>query len=567
MDGPEQGPRTLRFGLMCSGPELSGFERECLLRILEVPGVELALRIVNATPPQASSASRRLQKLLRIRGALWPAFQILFPWRTATAHQRRDGADVFGGVPEVHCRVTTKGKWSEYFAEADIARIREARLDFLLKFSFGIIRGEILTAARYGVWSFHHDDPDVYRGGPPAFWEIHDAAPATGAILQRLTERLDGGVLLQRCWAPTHLSSYRENYARILWASAHLPARVCRDLIHGVGQYVDAAPIKTDAPIYRSPNNRAMARFFWRCAKAWVRERYERIFAIEQWRVGIAKASVASFLSESAQPEVEWLSNPGATQYLADPFSVRATREGVNLLVERYDHKAARGVIDQCEWRAAKGAGPLSLAIDDVAHHSYPFVLEEGEQTYCIPETASERVVSLYRLNRHGEWERQTTLLDGVAAADATVFRYEDRWWMLLTDADGPKNGSLSAWYADNLTGPWTPHANNPIKSDVRSSRPAGPPFEHDGRLYRPAQDCSLTYGWRLALNRIVRLTPTEFAEELVGWRKHDPQGPCPHGFHTLVGAGPYTLVDGKKMTFSLAMAWFRVRSRLFRAG
>jgi len=44
----------------------------------------------------------------------------------------------------------------------------------------------------FGVWSWHHGDEDKYRGGPPAFWEIVNADPVTGALLQRLTERLDG---------------------------------------------------------------------------------------------------------------------------------------------------------------------------------------------------------------------------------------------------------------------------------------------------------------------------------------------------------------------------------------
>ena len=564
MAGPEQVPRKLRFGLMCSGTELSGFERECLRRILEVPGTELALRIVNATPPQASSAGRRLLKLLKVRGALWPAFQILLPWRTASAHRRAAAADLAGDAPEIRCTVTKRGKWSEYFSPEDIEQIRACDLDFLLKFSFGIVRGEILTVARHGVWSFHHDDPDIYRGGPPAFWEIHDGAPATGAILQRLTERLDGGVLLQRCWAPTCLSSYKENYARILWTSAHLPARVCRDLLNGGGEYVDAAPIKTDAPIYRSPNNRAMLRFFGRCAAAWLREKYERLFVIEQWWVGVAHAPPENYLAEGARPRVDWIPNPGTERYLADPFALEAAPNRLELIVEHYDHRAGRGVIDRLAW-SPSGAGPLSPAIDVAEHHSYPYVLRVDGETYCIPETASERQVALFRLKTNGAWERVRTLLDNVAAADATVFRHEGRWWMLLTDADGPRNGTLSAWYADELLGPWTPHANNPIKSDVRSSRPAGPPFRHGDALYRPAQDCSLTYGWRLALNRVIKLTPAEFAEEVIGWREHDPAGPCPHGFHTLVGAGQYSLVDGKRMVFSTRMAWRRLTSKLRR--
>ena len=553
----------LRFGLMCSGTELSGFQRECLRQILAIPGVDLTLRIVHANPPKASSAKERLIKLLRIRGALWPIFQILSPISKDPALGSSDATDLLGAAPEIRCTVKKKGKWSEYFSEADIDQIRSHRLDFILKFGFGIIRGDILKSARYGVWSFHHDDPEVYRGGPPAFWEIHDAAPANGAILQRLTERLDGGVLLQRCWAATDQTSYVGNFARILWATAHLPARVCRDLLNGEGDYVNAAPIKTEAPIYRAPSNRAMLRFFWRTASARLRAQWERLFLIEQWHVGVAKVSASGLLDESARPEIEWLPNPGPTQFLADPFPVRVEGDSIETLVERYEHRTDRGVIERLDWSASGGAGELQPAIDHAKHHSYPYVLELEGKTYCIPETASEREVALYEKTADGGWQRSAVLLEDIAAVDATVFRHEGRWWMMLTDLSFHRNGTLSAFHADRLTGPWRPHANNPIKSDVRSSRPGGPLFEHEGGLYRPAQDCSKSYGWRLAINRVLELTPTAFAEETLGWREHGPAGPCPQGFHTLVGAGPFTLVDGKRMELSLAMAWLRLTRKL----
>ena len=548
---------------MCSGTELTGFQRECLRQVLEIPGVELVLRIVDANPPKPSSTKQRLFKLLRVRGALWPVFQILFPLRREPALRPSDASDLLGDIPEIRCTVTKKGKWSEYFSEEDLAQIRSYELDFILKFSFGIVRGEILTAARHGIWSFHHDDPDVYRGGPPAFWEIHDGAPTSGAILQRLTSRLDGGVLLQRCWASTNLASYSGNFAQILWATTHLPARVCRDILNDAGGYVEAAPIKTEAPIYRSPNNRAMLRFFWQTAMARSWEQWQRLFVIEQWRVGVARAPAQDFLDESARPEIEWLSNPGPTQFLADPFAVRVDGDRIEILVERCEHKTDKGVIERLYWSASGGAGELQPAIDDAQHHSYPYILEWEGETYCIPETASEREVALYRKTAAGGWEKRAVLLEGIAGVDATVFRHGGRWWMMLTDLSFHRNGTLSAYYADALTGPWTPHANNPIKSDIRSSRPGGPLFEHRGSLYRPAQDCSRSYGWRLALNRVLELTPTTFAEETLGWREHDPAGPCPHGFHTLVGSGPYTLVDGKRLELSLRMAWFRIVRKL----
>jgi hypothetical protein len=85
------------------------------------------------------------------------------------------------------------------------------------------------------------------------------------------------------------------------------------------------------------------------------------------------------------------------------------------------------------------------------------------------------------------------------------------------------------------------------VKTDVRSSRPAGTPFVHEGSLYRPAQDCSRTYGGRIALNRIVTLTSEDFLEEPVALIEPVRSSRYPDGVHTVSAFGEHTLVDGKR--------------------
>jgi hypothetical protein len=71
----------------------------------------------------------------------------------------------------------------------------------------------------------------------------------------------------------------------------------------------------------------------------------------------------------------------------------------------------------------------------------------------------------------------------------------------------------LHVYYADSPRGPWKPHARNPVVSDVRSARPAGRLFQTNDSLYRPSQDSSQRYGYATAINRITKLTPTEYSE------------------------------------------------------
>src|SRR5258708_32702825 len=77
-------------------------------------------------------------------------------------------------------------------------------------------------------------------------------------------------------------------------------------------------------------------------------------------------------------------------------------------------------------------------------------------------------------------------------------------------------NDDVRLFSAARLLGELKPHRRNPVKSDVRGSRPAGRLFREEGQLYRPAQICAPIYGSGIALNRVTRLTMEAYAEEEV---------------------------------------------------
>ena len=186
--------------------------------------------------------------------------------------------------------------------------------------------------------------------------------------------------------------------------------------------------------------------------------------------------------------------------------------------------------------------------LDLPVHLSYPYVFEHDGIIYCLPETSGAREIALYQaVNFLTEWRKAAVLVDGIAAADATVFEYDGRWWLLCTDVDAGENLNLFIWHAPELFGPWQPHAANPVKTDIRSARPAGRPFIHGGGI---------------TLNRVTRLTPEEFAEEVVVSLQPDPMGAYPDGIHTLSPVGNVTFVDGKRQRVSRAQEIIRHQRR-----
>jgi hypothetical protein len=249
----------LRFGIMCSGPRFHKWEADMLRALLQIPELELVLLIIDARPPIPPNPWwKRLLTLLRAKGVLYSFYMRHFVEPYCEANREEDVSELVKGVPQQRCRVQLKGSFSEYFTEEDIATIRTYELDFVLRSGFNIIRGDILMVARFGVWSFHHDDIEKYRGGPAAFWEIFHGDPETGVTLQRLTDRLDGGVILKRGSTATSLCSYAQNLSAALFLGTNWPAEVCRDILAGRTEPFFQPAVRTHAPIYYRPTNTQM---------------------------------------------------------------------------------------------------------------------------------------------------------------------------------------------------------------------------------------------------------------------------------------------------------------------
>src|SRR5581483_1279473 len=141
---------------------------------------------------------------------------------------------------------------------------------------------------------------------------------------------------------------------------------------------------------------------------------------------------------------------------------------------------------------------------------------------------------------------------------DPTLFRHDGRWWLFATDPSGGGSEALHAFHADAIGGPWTPHRQNPIASDRRSARPAGRPFTIAGQLYRPAQDCSRTYGGAVHVMAIDALTPDRFSEHIALRLEPDPAWPYPDGLHTLVVDGRRVYIDAKRTRYD-NLRWLKV--------
>ena len=428
-----------------------------------------------------------------------------------------DGVDVLHSVPE-------EKRWSDYLPKGDVEQIRDAELDVILRLGFRILRGEILSAAKFGVWSFHHGDNRVNRGGPAGFWEVFLGWPQTGSLLQILSEDLDAGEVICRSTSQTDAVFVARNKANLYWKSlAFVPralARLSRLGEEAFREQLDrdnAHPAFYSERLYVKPTNLEMLALTVRHYSRWVLRRLDLLLFLEQW-ILLFDFTRSKRMSMSFRRFKKLV--PPPDRFWADPFIV--CRDGIYFIfVEEFIYASGKGRI-ACLTLAEDGESSAPVTVLDRPHHiSYPFVFSHQGADYMIPETSETRRVDLYRCAEFPHrWEFVRSLLEDVCGFDATVALHDDRWWLFVSvreHAGASSSEELFLYSADDiLNDDFRPHPANPIVSDVSASRPAGKPFIEHGRLYRPAQNCARRYGYGMTINWISALSERVYEEQPV---------------------------------------------------
>ena len=530
--------QEIRFGIMCRGTVFRAWQADAIKKLLSLEKVSCELLIVDDDPPVSGKT--------KLKHLLWYAFNCLSKKRSRSFKQV-DLTKQLESVPTIN---------SQHFRDLDIVNIREADLHFILKFGFGIIRGEILDAAKYGVWSFHHDDEQVYRGGPPAFWEIYKDDKITGAILQRLKDKLDEGVVLKKGFVKTKYS-YARNRDQIYKETSRWPALLCIDILNGHTDQFHAKPGESTAPVYHHPRNWQVLAFLLKLVYYNLREASRSFFFTDYWNIGVVKAPISAFLDEE-KPEVDWYPLRSRNRFLADPFCLvdETDKHSLHIFYETYPYKEARGKLDYILYE--QSFGPEQKLIKEPFHLSYPYPIKHNGNYYLVPEAYESNSVFIYKaVDFPLSWEKSHVLMDGFAGIDNTIIKHEDTYWMFTTDRRDGFRHNLKLFYAEDLFSEWVPHPKNPVKTDIRSARPAGTPFYYKGNWYRPSMDYAEKIEGRIFINKVLKLSKTEYEEIQV--KVIDPYTDTRFSdkIHTLCDAGEYTIIDGGKEAFIFGSIYF----------
>jgi hypothetical protein len=179
------------------------------------------------------------------------------------------------------------------------------------------------------------------------------------------------------------------------------------------------------------------------------------------------------------------------------------------MFVEEYFYESGKGHISVLSKSSSGDWSKPIRVLERPYHLSYPFVFWYEGELLMLPETSAARRIELYRcIEFPDRWELDTVLIDNFAGVDGTLWFQNDRWWLFVDVKD-----ELHLMYANSPRGPWQQHPRNPVKSDARSTRPAGRIFHHGYDTIRPSQDCSVQYGREVVFNKITKLNIYDYAE------------------------------------------------------
>jgi hypothetical protein len=427
-------------------------------------------------------------------------------------------------------------KYTDELPAPVLDAIRKCKPDLLLRFGFRILKGEVLSVAKYGVLSLHHGDTDVNRGGPPAFWEVVQKETVTGVTLQVLTKELDGGIVLGKSFIRTDPYSFHRNQSALYAAGIALLADEFTQMSRkGIEVYIKDKQ-KANPPLtvytrnlYKDPSNAKTIQIAFTMLFRNVKHQMSSLFYRKQW---ILLYRYQKTKQPSFHPYRFQSIKVPANRIWADPFPVFANDRYYVFFEEKFwnSDKAHIAALQFSIDGVPVSKDPV-IVLNEPHHLSYPFVFNDNGNWYMIPESAAAGEVVLYEaVSFPFKWQKKKTLLQNLRAFDATLLKHNGLWYMFCTvqanDGLSP-HAFLHIFYTDDLlSGEWKPHEQNPVYRDVRGARPAGKIFQAGEELIRPAQEGAPVYGYAIRFYRITHLSPELYCEELISkaeptWNKN----------------------------------------------
>ena len=284
-----------------------------------------------------------------------------------------------------------------------------------------------------------------------------------------------------------------------------------------------------------------------------------RLFA-ESWNVAWRRKKTGTII-EDTNTEFTVIKN-SFRYWAADPFLFEYNHE-VYIFAELYDYIRCRGILGYYKLNGENSGKWIPIITEDY-HISYPNIYRYGKDIFIIPEANASGQLYLYKAIKFpNKWEKSHVLRTDVAYADTTPFVWAGGKKALTYRVTDPYHPELYYLDLENPAGDKRLELPCPERR-----RPAGQVFRYQGKMIRPAQDCTEDYGKGLIFYEYTIDSHGEYFEiERLSLTPH--QLTFSHrlyldGMHTYNCSEHYEVIDVKTRRFNPLNLIFRFLSKLF---
>ncbi|MGB8633883.1 MAG: hypothetical protein WCD36_01250 [Rhodanobacteraceae bacterium] len=528
--------QPLRLALLLPGSTLPAWAARSVDRLLALEYVHIAC-IVMAPPAAEGSDGRGLAA----RYLAWDGRRYR---KARSALVACDISASLQGIEQLAC------------SEEAVAALAARDLDVIIDFGAAVDLAAMAACARSGLW-WHGVGTTPRRLSRAGLWQpVFAGSPVTHTGLYAISAPDSALQCLAQTVASTQLLSVETNNAQALWKFADMAAnalfRLASGRLHSGTLEGTAARALRPAS---GPGTLDLLGFLPRLAWRRLRASLHRRRDVEHW---VIACRADGERLDPAAPHFRGarVLDAPAGHFWADPGMVEHAGR-TWLFCEDFDYARDLGSIACMPLDGDGRAGDARIVLSLDSHLSYPQVFEHNGDMLMLPENGQGMALTLYRADPFPwSWTPVATLLEGFNFTDATLWQQDGHWYIFanLSASGGSVHDELYLFHADDLLADWQPHPCNPIVSDVRRARPAGPLFRRHGTLWRPAQDCAINYGRAVVFNEVQELTPDSYRERPAGrldgsWRAGL------HGCHTYAATAALEVIDGKYWARQSAVA------------
>ena len=517
----------MKIGILIKNfKKLENWELRIIDEIINNPNLKLELlvqdgRTNNQNPNSFKNKFLRLFKQRKIFSTIVFKIQILIEKKIFREVQTTNKTKIITALNKIE-RVFLKPKrkgFVDLFSKKDSEFLKKYKLDVILRHEFNIIRGPVLESSKYGIWSFHHADNSLNRGGPAGFWEILLKQKSIGVTLQQLTSELDGGLVIDKAFFNRHWSFVLSN-RRIYEGSVSLLFKNINNLLKG--NFSTKKSIVYYNPLYKSPKtintikylfsfySKLMIKFVQHLKYIFLGAKYH------SWTLFIGKGDFLNSTLFKLKP-VKVPKN----QFWADPFVLNYKKKDY-VFFENYDYKLKKGKIS-CGLIENQELINITDVMEKDYHLSFPYVFEENEELFLMPETSENNRLELYKcIEFPSKWELYSTAFEGEKIVDTFFYNdHNNQKWLFtnkLADLNSVFDSELFIYKVDSLDlKKITPHRKNPVIINSEIARNAGQIFSFNNKIYRPSQaNIEGIYGRALNINKIKKLSIDEYKEKKI---------------------------------------------------